>query len=203
MYRPLDYWTKTIRLVTFSAIKLSDYQKSDWQIRETIGLSNIGSRPQSIRLSDIKFTKNNGLPTIGITSSCSTPATADTPATDGSQQQQGATTARKTTMAGRPTKAGTAMNIENTSIRRDLNSSREGSNSRDSSHCRDIWDKQHLSEHINSRPDSNTRGHWNSRGHQQQEGGHNRWKHHLKKVFHNCWDTTAENPGRLTAERTI
>jgi hypothetical protein len=45
------------------AIKLSDYLISDWRIRETIGLSDIGSRPQSIRLSDIGLTKNYRLPT--------------------------------------------------------------------------------------------------------------------------------------------
>jgi hypothetical protein len=104
-----------MELVTFSAIELSDYQILDWQIRETIGLSNIGSRPQSIGLSDIEFTKNNGLPTIGITNNCSTPATADTPATAGSQKQQGANNGKE------------------------ANNGRESNNSRD---CHEHWKHQ-------------------------------------------------------------
>jgi hypothetical protein len=38
-------------LLFFSAIGVSEYQISDWRILETIGLPDIGSRPQSIRLS--------------------------------------------------------------------------------------------------------------------------------------------------------
>ncbi len=45
------------------AIELSDYLISEWQFRETIGLSDFGSRPQSIKLSDIGLTKNYWLPT--------------------------------------------------------------------------------------------------------------------------------------------
>jgi hypothetical protein len=47
----------------FSAIELSEYRISYWRIQETIGLSDIGSRPQSIRLSDIGLIKNYRLPT--------------------------------------------------------------------------------------------------------------------------------------------
>jgi hypothetical protein len=39
---------------------------SDWRIRETIGLSDIGSRPQSIGLSDIGLTKIIGCPPLKI-----------------------------------------------------------------------------------------------------------------------------------------
>ncbi len=41
----------------FSAIVLSEYQISDWWIQETIRLSDIGTRPQSIGLSDIRLRK--------------------------------------------------------------------------------------------------------------------------------------------------
>jgi hypothetical protein len=64
--RPSYYRTKAIGLSFFSAIKLADYWISDWQIRETIGLSDIGSRPQSIGLSGIRLTKNHRLPTSGL-----------------------------------------------------------------------------------------------------------------------------------------
>jgi hypothetical protein len=43
-----DYWTMAIGLYSFSAIELSEYRISNWRIHETIGLSDIGSRLQSI-----------------------------------------------------------------------------------------------------------------------------------------------------------
>jgi hypothetical protein len=56
-----NYRNMDIGLLFFSAIGLSEYRLSDWRILETIGLSDIGSRPQSIELSDIGLTKR--LPT--------------------------------------------------------------------------------------------------------------------------------------------
>jgi hypothetical protein len=52
-----------IVLYFISAIELSEYRKSYWRIQETIGLSDIESRPQSIGLSDIGIRKNYRLPT--------------------------------------------------------------------------------------------------------------------------------------------
>ncbi len=48
----------------FSAIELSEYRISYWRIQETIGLSDIGSRPQSIGLSDIGLKKNVNCPPL-------------------------------------------------------------------------------------------------------------------------------------------
>jgi hypothetical protein len=56
--RLLNYHTMAIWLFLFSAIGLSEYWISDWRIQETIGLLDIGSRPQSIGLSDIGLRKN-------------------------------------------------------------------------------------------------------------------------------------------------
>jgi hypothetical protein len=52
-----------IGLKFFSAIKLMEYQISYWRIQKTLGLSDIGTRPQCIRLSDIGLRKNYRLPT--------------------------------------------------------------------------------------------------------------------------------------------
>jgi hypothetical protein len=52
-----------IGLLFFATIGLSEYRISDWWIQETIGLSDIESRPQSIGLSDIGLRKNQQLPT--------------------------------------------------------------------------------------------------------------------------------------------
>ncbi len=49
--------------IFFSVIELSEYRISYWRIHETIGLSDIGSRRQSIWLSDIGLRKNYRLPT--------------------------------------------------------------------------------------------------------------------------------------------
>jgi hypothetical protein len=57
----LGYWTTAIRLLFFSAaIGLSEYRISDWRIPDTIRLSYIRSRLQSIGLSD------NGCPPLHI-----------------------------------------------------------------------------------------------------------------------------------------
>jgi hypothetical protein len=61
-----DYRTMAIELYFFSAIELSEYRISYWRIQETIRLSDIGSRPQSIELSDIGLRKNYRFPTSGI-----------------------------------------------------------------------------------------------------------------------------------------
>jgi hypothetical protein len=53
----LDYQT-----VSFPVIGLLEYRLSDWRILETVGLSDIGPRPQSSRLSDIGLTKKYRLP---------------------------------------------------------------------------------------------------------------------------------------------
>jgi hypothetical protein len=58
-----NYRNMDIGLLFFSAIGLSEYRISDWRILETIGLSDIGSRPQSIGLSNIGFKKTYRLPT--------------------------------------------------------------------------------------------------------------------------------------------
>jgi hypothetical protein len=60
-----DYQTIVLWLLDcyFSAIGLSEYQISDWRIQETIGLSDMASRPQSIGLSDIGLRKNHRVPT--------------------------------------------------------------------------------------------------------------------------------------------
>ncbi len=50
----------------FSAIELSEYRISYWRIQETIRLSDIRSRPQSIGISDIG--KNYRLPTSAVKS---------------------------------------------------------------------------------------------------------------------------------------
>ncbi len=42
----------------FFAVGLSEYRISDWRILEILGLSDIGSRPQSIGQSDIGHTKS-------------------------------------------------------------------------------------------------------------------------------------------------
>ncbi len=46
------------RTVIFSAIELAEYWISYWRIQETIGLSNIRSRPHSIGISDVGLRKN-------------------------------------------------------------------------------------------------------------------------------------------------
>jgi hypothetical protein len=56
-----DYQTMAIGVKFISAIELSEYQISYWRIQETIGLMDIGSKPQSIGQSDIG--KNYRLPT--------------------------------------------------------------------------------------------------------------------------------------------
>jgi hypothetical protein len=67
------YWYYTIglsdygyRTVIFSAIELSEDRISYWRTQETIGLSDIGSKPKSIRLSDIGLRKNYRLPTSAL-----------------------------------------------------------------------------------------------------------------------------------------
>jgi hypothetical protein len=59
-YISMDYRTMAIGLKFFSAFEQSDYQISYWQIQETIGLLDIGSRPQSI---GYRTQKNYWLPT--------------------------------------------------------------------------------------------------------------------------------------------
>jgi hypothetical protein len=61
-----DYRTMAIVMQFFSATELSEYRISYWRIQETIGLPDIGSRPQSIGLSDIGLRKNYRLPTSDI-----------------------------------------------------------------------------------------------------------------------------------------
>jgi hypothetical protein len=63
-----------------SAIGLSKYRISSWQILETIGQLDAGSKSQSIGLSDIRLTKNYWL----LSSAKGTPATAGMPAIEGS-----------------------------------------------------------------------------------------------------------------------
>ncbi len=58
-----SYRTMAIGLLFFAAIGLSEYRILDWRIQETIVLSYIGSRPQSIGLSDIGLRINHWLPT--------------------------------------------------------------------------------------------------------------------------------------------
>ncbi len=53
----------TIGLSFLSAIEISEYRISYWRTQETIGLSDIGSRPKSIGLSDIGLRKIQRLPT--------------------------------------------------------------------------------------------------------------------------------------------
>jgi hypothetical protein len=64
IFRLSNYRTMAIGLLFFSAICLSEYQISDWRIQETIG-----SRPQSIGLSDIRLRKNYQLPTSAYSQS--------------------------------------------------------------------------------------------------------------------------------------
>jgi hypothetical protein len=67
------------------------------------------------------------LPTSGITSNCSTPATADTPATAGSRQQQGGNNSKEANNSSAEANNNSAeannsrnrMSIENTSSRRE------------------------------------------------------------------------------------
>ncbi len=60
-YRTIGLWLSGC--IFFFAIKLSKYRISYWRIQETIGLSDNGLRPQSIRLSEIGLRKNFWLPT--------------------------------------------------------------------------------------------------------------------------------------------
>jgi hypothetical protein len=74
----LDYQTKAIGLSFFSAIELWNWRILDWRIRETIGLTDIGSRPQSIGLPDIGSRPQSiGLSDIGLTKNYQLPATAN------------------------------------------------------------------------------------------------------------------------------
>jgi hypothetical protein len=54
---------RSIGLSFFSVIKLSDYQISDWRIRETMGLSDIRYRIKATIYLTIGLTKNYRLPT--------------------------------------------------------------------------------------------------------------------------------------------
>jgi hypothetical protein len=51
---------------TMAAIELPEYLKSYWRIQDTIGLSDVGSRPQSIGLSDTGLRKNICYPPLCI-----------------------------------------------------------------------------------------------------------------------------------------
>ncbi len=58
-----NYRTMAIGLLFFAAVGLSECWISDWRIQETIRLSDIGFRPQSIGLTDIRLRENHRLPT--------------------------------------------------------------------------------------------------------------------------------------------
>jgi hypothetical protein len=70
-----DYRTMAIGLSFFSAIELSEYRISYWQIQETIGLSDIGSRPQIYRTFGYRTKKNYRLPTSANHTSARNPGT--------------------------------------------------------------------------------------------------------------------------------
>ncbi len=55
--RSSDNRTMAIGLPFFSAIELSEYRISYWPTQESIGLSDIASRPQSIGIPDIRLRK--------------------------------------------------------------------------------------------------------------------------------------------------
>jgi hypothetical protein len=65
-FRTIELSDFGYRIVFFSAIELSEYRISYWRIQETIGLSDIGSGPQSIGLSDIGLRKTVGGPSLTL-----------------------------------------------------------------------------------------------------------------------------------------